>query len=537
MNSGPDEVVDETPQQLLRWGALILGGGLFAAILLAPTPAGLTVTGQRLAAVTTLMAIFWVMQPIPIAMTSVIPLGLYPLLGILSARDVSKVYGDQNVFLYLGGFLIAIAIERWNLHRRIALHIISHVGSSPRMIIFGFMLTTAALSMWISNTAAALLMLPIGLALVATLRETLTDVEPEQADRLTRGMTVPLLLGIAYAASCGGFATLIGTPTNLSLRGFWERRFVSQGYPELSFADWLVVFTPVSVLMLISAAVVMTWHVRPFPNSDQLTRTFFRARLQQLGKATPAEWRVGIIFLTTALLWVFRKPLIIGQTPILPDWPGLVARLLAPLGINADFLGNLVEDSTIAMGMALLLFLLPGNPDAEGRRPRLLTWEVAERSIPWGMLLLFGGGFAMADAFAATQLSDWVGGWFSGIFSGQSPFVLIVGVCILLTFLTEFTSNTATINTLLPILAAMAIELHIDPRLLMIPATVSASCAFMFPVATPPNAIVFGSGKVPMEAMLRYGLVLNLLGVVYVSLATWFLASGVMQIPLQGTLQ
>jgi sodium-dependent dicarboxylate transporter 2/3/5 len=255
--------------------------------------------------------------------------------------------------------------------------------------------------------------------------------------------------------------------------------------------------------------------------------------LRSLGPATGSEWRVGIIFLTTALLWVFRRPLVIGNTQILPDWPGLLTKAVVPLGLDLSYLENLVEDSTIAVGMALLLFLLPGERDADGRRPRLLTWEEAERGTPWGMLLLFGGGFAIADAFTATHLSEWLGNCFSGIFSGQPTMVLVLGICALVTFLTEFTSNTATINTLLPILAAMAVELKFDPRLLMVPATISASCGFMLPVGTPPNAIVFGTGKVPMRAMLSYGLILNILGVIYVTLAMWCLASPVMHIPLR----
>jgi sodium-dependent dicarboxylate transporter 2/3/5 len=532
----PDEdedLVDGAVGTYWRWLGILLGLGSFFAILLAPDVAGLSVEGQRLAAVTVLMAIFWVAQPIPIAATSLMPLALYPLLGILSAKDVSKAYADQNVFLFLGGFLIAIAIERWQLHRRIALSIISIVGSSPRMIVFGFMLTTAALSMWISNTAAALLMLPIGLALVSTLRDSLTDIDSTEADRIAAGMSVPLLLGIAYAASIGGFATLVGTPTNLSLRGFWERQFVTRGYPEISFAEWIVVFTPVSALMLTSAAIVMTWHIKPLPNAERLSRNFFRVRLRNLGPATGSEWRVGIIFLTTALLWVFRRPLKINQTEILPDWPGLLAQASARMGLDLAYLATSVEDSTIAIAMALLLFVLPGEPDARGRRPRLLTWGEAGRGTPWGMLLLFGGGFAIADAFTATNLSDWLGNCFSGVFSGQPTLVLVIGVCTLVTFLTEFTSNTATINTLLPILAAMAVELKFDPRVLMIPATISASCGFMLPVATPPNAIVFGSGKVPMRSMISYGLILNFLGVIYVTLAMWCLASPVMHIPLR----
>ena len=516
----------------MRTFSLLIGLAAFFGILLAPTPDSLTIEGQRLAAVTALMALYWVLQPIPIAATSLIPMALYPLMGILAAPDVCRVYADPNVFLYLGGFMIAIAIERWNLHRRIALHVISFVGSSPRRIIFGFMLTTALLSMWISNTASSLLMLPIGLALVSTLQDALKETNPFEADRVAGKMTVPLLLGIAYAASIGGVATLIGTPTNLSLRGFWERIYVPQGYSPLSFAEWMVMFFPLALLMLIAAAVVMTWNLKPFPQSEQLSRSFFRDRLKQLGKPSGAEWRVLAVFTITALLWILREPLIIGDWTLLPSWPGMVATVTARFGVTTDYLTETIHDSTIGVAMALILFVLPGEKDASGERPRLLNWNIAERNIPWGMLLLFGGGFTMAEAFKATALSDWVGARFSDVFAGQSLIVLVLGVCFLLTFLTEFTSNTATINTLLPILGAMAVELSLDPRWLAIPATVSASFAFMFPVGTPPNAIIFGSGKVPMQAMIRYGFVLNLLGALFTALFMRFLGPSVLHVPL-----
>jgi len=528
MTDSPNDAPGETSESLWFWFGLCLGLGLFLGILLAPSPAGLSVPAQRLAAVTVLMAVFWILQPIPIPATSLLPLALFPAMGILSNKDVSKVYADPNVFLFLGGFLLATGIERWNLHRRIALHIISHVGSSPRMIVVGFMLTTAGISMWISNTASALMMLPIGMALISTLRDTLTDLKPEEADKAAGSLTIPLLLGIAYAASCGGFATLVGTPTNVSLRGYWERQFVSQGYPPLSFAEWMIIFVPVMVCLLLSAAVVMCWHVRPFPNSEQLTRTFFRQRLQEIGRATFAEWVVGITFMATAFLWIFREPLVINQHPILPGWTDLLDKGLLAAGFQNISLRKTIDDSTIAMAMGLLLFVLPGNKTAEGTRPRLLTWTVAERNVPWGMLLLFGGGFAMADAFSATHLSEWIGKGFSGLLDGQPILVLVLATCCLLTFLTEFTSNTATINTMLPILAAITVQLGIDPRWLMVPATISASCGFMMPVGTPPNALVFSTGKVPMTTMMRYGLILNILGVVYVTAAMWWLAPAVM---------
>ncbi|WP_437187775.1 SLC13 family permease [Planctomicrobium sp. SH668] len=519
-------------EHLFRWLGLALGLSLFIGVLLIPTPNGLSIEGQRLGAVTVLMAVFWILQPIPIPATSLLPIALYPLLGILPAAQVSHFYAESNVFLFLGGFILAIAIERWNLHKRIALHIISRVGSSPRMIVLGFMLTTAGLSMWISNTAAALMMMPIGLALVATLRDTLSEFDPVDAEKRTSQLTIPLLLGIAYAASCGGFATLIGTPTNVSFRGYWERQFVSQGYPDVSFAEWMIVFTPVMILMLLSCLIVMCWRVKPFPHAEKLTREFFKDHLRQLGKATGAEWRVGLLFFATTLLWIFRKPIEIQGLLSIPGWPEVLTQILGMIGIDSSLLSKLADDATVAIGMSLLLFVLPGDRLETGERPRLLNWEEAERRVPWGMLLLFGGGFAIAEAFTSTNLSTWLGGQVSSGFANQPLLILIIGTCILLTFLTEFTSNTATINMMLPILAAIAVDLNLDPRWLLMPATVSASCGFMMPVGTPPNALVFSTGKVPLTSMIGYGLILNCLGIIYVAMAMWFIASGVMKLPV-----
>lgn len=517
----------EAPLVQQRWRAILFGMACFVVILCWPTPSGLSIEGQRLAAVTVLMAVYWVTQPIPIAATSLIPLALYPLLGILSASDACRGYADRNVFLFLGGFIIALSIERWGLHRRIALHVISRIGSSPKRLVLGFMVAAALLSMWISNTAATMLMLPIALALLTTLQETGGTSASTVVDRLT----VPLLLGIAYAASCGGVATFVGTPTNLSLRGFWERQFVPEGYAPLSLAEWMAVFLPLTVLMLASASLVMTIGLKPFPDSARQGRGFFRNQLTALGPATPAERRVFAVFVITALLWIFRRPLMFGDLRLLSDWPGLITRLTGLFGRDTGYLTEMVDDSTIAIAMAVLLFLLPCGQPEHPKEP-LMCWKSAERGVPWGMLLLIGSGFTMADAFNETELAGWLGSRFAEAFVGQHFVLLIMGVCLMLTFLTEFTTNVATVNTLLPTLAAMSVQLEIDPRLLLIPATVSASCAFMLPIATPPNAIVFGSGRIPMQAMIRYGLVLNLLGAMFVTAIVIMLGTRVMQIPL-----
>ena len=508
--------------------AVLFSGG----VMLAPTPEGMTIEAQRLLGVTILMAVCWIMQPIPIAVTSLIPMAAYPLCGIAEAKDACRAYADHNVFLFLGGFVIALAIERCGLHKRIALHIVSRVGSRPKQIVFGFMLTTALLSMWISNTASTMLMLPIALALLLTLRDAARATGDEDDDGTIERMTVPLLLGIAYAASCGGLSTFVGTPTNVSLRGFWERQFVSQGHANLSMAEWMATFVPLSVGMLASAGLVMTWGLKSFPNSDRLSRSFFRDRLHALGQASPTERRVFVVFISTAVLWILRKPLRFDDLVLLPDWPSLIVWIIAQFQIDASYLLKTVQDSTIAIGMAILLFLIPGETSQNGEKTRLMNWVEAEPVLPWGMLLLIGSGFAMADAFKETALSDWLGTVFANAFSGQPVLVLVLGICLLVTFLTEFTTNVATVNTLLPTLAAMSGQLQIDPRLLLIPATVSASCAFMLPIATPPNAIVFGSGKVPMTSMIRYGAILNVMGALLTTATIILLGPRIMGISL-----
>lgn len=545
-NKSAMKLIDQAPR---KWISVLFAVLSFIVILLMPTPEGTTpeeaagetetvveetvvegmsIEAHRLAAVTVFMAIFWLTQPVDIAVTSLVPIAFYPLLGILSAADVSQAYANHNVFLYLGGFAIAVAIEQCGLHKRMALHIISRVGSQPKQIVFGFMLTSAVLSMWISNTATTMMMLPIALALLQTLRESVQASGDVTDTKAVDQLTIPCLLGIAYAASIGGLSTFVGTPTNVSFLGYWDENFViDKGYESLSMAEWMVCFVPLSITLLFIAGLVMTWGIKPLPNAEKLSKAFFRERLAALGKASRTERRVFTIFLTTALLWVFRKPLMFESVQVLPDWPSLIIWLGGLCNTNLDFFRTMVQDSTIAMAMASLLFLIPGEENPNGQRSSILTWEIAEKALPWEMILLIGSGFAMAKGFEETKLADWLGIEFANLFANQSPTVLILGVCLMVTFLTEFTTNVATVNTLLPTLAAMSLQLDIDPRMLLIPATVSASCAFMLPIATPPNAIIFGSGKVPISSMIRYGILLNIVGAFLVTAVTLLIANRV----------
>lgn len=511
----------------LSYWSILVAVLLGMVVLLLPTPEGLSAPAQRTAAVSLVMAILWVALPDHIPVVSLIPLAAYPLLGVAGMKKVCLAYADSNIFLYLGGFILALAIERQNLHRRISLHIIRMIGSRPRQIVFGFIVSTAFISMWISNTATTLLMLPIALALLDTLSHSLVStgvVSKDEVAAQLRPLTVAVLLGIAYAASCGGFATMVGTPTNPVLRGYWEKEFVPSGYEPLSSGRWMIFCTPLSLLMLAAVGFVMTRSLPQLPGVDRIGRDFYRTQLIELGPLRAGEFRVFVMFLGTAVLWVMSQPFEFGDF-VLPSWQQLLVRTLSGLGVSTPpDMTKMFDESTVAITTALLLFAIPGERQSQGDTPRLIDWTYVEKHVPWGVLLLFGGGFAMAEAFKETQLSEWIGTRFAGLMDGAPLWLLLVGVCTTLTLLTEFTSNVATANTVLPVLGATAVAMHLDPRYLLIPATISASCGFMMPVGTPPNAIVIGTGRVSVREMLRYGLFLDLIGVVLVSLASyWFL--------------
>lgn len=501
---------------------------IMAGVVLVSPIRGMPPDAQRLAALTVMMVILWVTQALPIPVTSLLPLALYPLLGIRAISDVSRSYLDPSVFLFMGGFMIAIGIEKWDLHRRMALKIVGAIGFGPRRVVFGFMAATAFLSMWISNTASTMLMLPIGLALVSAIASELGlshESAPQAGatpglSRLSRS----LLLGIAYGASIGGLSTPIGTPTNIAFLRFWNENTLFAGAPETATAEWMSVFLPLSVAMLVVTGFLLTWKMPPLAGAQQLGRRFFRDRLEDLGPPSRQEVSVFCIFLATAALWILRKPLSLGETTLVPGWgPVLTTWLTDSLGVSEHVAGGAAHDAVVAMSMAILMFCLPAGRDATGQPRRLMDWETVESRMPWGMLLLIGGGFAVAEAFDSTGLSQWVGTGFQESFRDARLLWLIVGICLLSTFLTEMTTNVVLVNTLLPILAAAAISLRLDPRLLLIPATVSASCAFMLPIATPPNVIVFSTGRLSMRDMMRVGLILNLVGVVLVTTATFTL--------------
>ncbi|MFQ5845417.1 MAG: SLC13 family permease [Planctomycetota bacterium] len=443
------------------------------------------------AGLTAWMAVWWMTEAIPIPATSLLPMAVLPVCAgtTFKLADVAPNYGNWRVYLFFGGFLIAIAMEVTGLHRRIALHLVRRIGASPRRLVFGFMVATAFLSMWISNTATTLMMLPIGLAVIAQL--------PDRPRFATA-----MMLGIAYGASIGGVATLIGTPPNISLLGVLKTRYPAA--PEVTFAQWMGLGLPLVLLFL-----PVTWLllVRGIRREAGAGREVIQGEIERLGPMSPAERRVLVVFAATALLWIFRKPIRLGDLVI----PGWVELRWFPEAARRS-----VNDGVVAVFMGLSLFLVPG-----GRGGAILDWDTVQRKMPWGILLLFGGGFALAMAIGQSGLSGWVGDQFR---FRAHPLVLMAVCAAGVTFLTEVTSNTATAEILLPLVAGVATgTAQTSPLVLMLPVTLAASCAFMLPVATPPNAVVFGSGHVRMQDMVRHGLVVNLVGIVLVAAVCYLL--------------
>ncbi len=478
-------------------GAVVLAGPLLALCFLVfidLSPGQPEVT--RTAAVALLMAVWWITEAIPLAATSLLPVVLFPVLGVMSGKTVASLYFNHVIFLFIGGFVVALAMERWNLHRRIALRILLWVGVRPGRMLLGFMLATACLSMWISNTATTMMMVPIALATVVKLEERLDGAS-------VRRYAAGLFLGIAYAASIGGIATLVGTPPNLSFARIIGICFPAA--PDVSFASWLVFALPVSIVLLAVAWLVLSVLFCRRTGAGRADADLFAAEYDRLGAMTYEEKVVLADFALLALLWVFRADIALGGLTV-PGWSRLFP--------SADFL----NDGTVSIGMALLLFLCP---DGRGRGGRIMDWETAGR-LPWNIVLLFGGGFALASGFKESGLSLWIGNQLEGV-SFLPPLLIVGAVCLLVTFLTELTSNTATAEMLLPVLAALAVAVKVHPLLLMIPGTLSCSCAFMLPVATPPNAIVFGTQRLRIAQMARVGLVLNFVGVVCITAAAFLL--------------
>jgi len=443
-----------------------------------------------------LMAVWWITEVVPLAVTSLLPVALFPLFGIMDGKEVAAVYYNDVIFLFMGGFLVALAMERWELHRRIALTILSVTGVSPARILLGFMMASFFLSMWISNTATAMMMLPIAMALMV-------QIDGLMNKKSSSAFGAGLLLGIAYSASIGGMATLVGTPPNLSFVRIYHIYFPSA--PEIYFSQWMVFALPAALLIFVFAWGHLYLCFRPQKGEwTPIDPDTFAKQLHTMGKTTFEQKVVLTAFVCLAILWLTRVDLNFGAI-LLPGWANLFSQ---PAFLN---------DGTVAIMVSVLLFLLPSKSD---KGKRILDWPVASR-MPWHILLLFGGGFALATGMKESGLSLWFGEILSGITTFH-PIWMILSIALVITFLTELTSNTATTEMVLPILAGIAISTDIHPLLLMVPATLSASMAFMLPVATPPNAIVFGSSRVTMRQMARTGLFMILYAAVIITLMIYY---------------
>lgn len=473
----------------------ILGPLIYTLILLFFKPKGLSETAIAILASTAWMAIWWITEAIPIAMTSLLPIVLFPLSGGMELSTTTASFGHKYIFLYMGGFIIAIAIEKWNLHKRIALNIINIIGSDIKKIILGFMVATAFLSMWISNTATAVMMLPIGIAIISQLKDNPHTVENE-----TRLFGKALMLAIAYSASIGGIATLIGTPPNLVLAGVVLNTY---GY-EITFFQWFLFGFPIAVLLLFICWKYLTSYAYNFKQMEfPGGKTEIKRLLKLLGKISYEEKIVAIIFGTTAFFWITRSFIFVKFIPKL-------------------------DDTIIAIIFAIALFLIP----TKDKKQQLMAWEDAVK-LPWGIILLFGGGLAIANGFESTGLAVWLGNQMT-VFEGLTTIILIVILVAAINFLTEITSNTATTAMILPVLAPMAMTVDIHPFVLMVGAAVAASCAFMLPVATPPNAIVFGSGYLRIPDMAGKGFVMNILSIIIVTLFVYFLLPVLWDLTVEG---
>ncbi len=470
---------------------LIAGFVAFFALLLAPIdPSIMPESARVVAAVTAMMVIFWITQPIPIEATSLIPLVAFPLLGILTPSQVGVSYADNVIFLFMGGFMIAMAMQRWNLHKRIALKIISVTGSSPSRLILGFMIATAFLSMWMSNTATAMMMIPIAIAIIATVLPTKHYKDMDDSQKAFSGC---LVLGIAYAAGLGGIGTLIGTPANGILAA--QLALLFPGAPPIDFFQWLLFGIPFVAVML---PLMWLWLTkipyRKMPKTLDNTKEALQHEIDSMGKMSRGEINTLIVFVIVALAWIFRASKDIGGFVI----PGL----------DVFFPG--IEDATIAILGAIALFMLPVSWK---NKEFTLNWQWAVR-IPWGILLLFGGGMALSAAFKASGLSACIAGYFS--FLQGVPIVLLVLIlAVVVMILTEFTSNTAVANIMIPIIAGISVTaLAVNPLILMMTVAVASSLAFMLPVATPPNAIAYGTEYVEMKDMVTAGWFLNMIGII-----------------------
>ncbi len=472
---------------------LILGFALFFIMIMVPPPEGMKPEAMKVAAVTVLMAVFWITEAIPIPATAIMPIFLYPALSVMKTGAVTASYASPTIYLFMGGFFIAVAMERWNLHKRIALYTIRLVGSSPNMMILGFMIATGFISMWVSNTATAMMMVPIGLAVIVQITgQTSQQLLSNEGDKKELNFGKGLMLAIAYAASIGGIATIIGTPPNTIMVGMMDTLYDQQ----INFAQWMMFGLPLSIVMLAVTWIVITKIVFPTTGLKLSEgKEVIDREIEGMGPITYQEKVVFAVFVLVAFLWIGRSFVKVAM----------------------------IDDAAIAMLGTLILFLIPSDLK---KGEFILDWKTAVK-IPWDIVLLFGGGFAIAKGFSSTDLAKWISSQLTAL-DGVSILVFVLIATLLVVFLTEITSNTATATLLVPIMGSAAIALGVHPYATIISSCVAASFAFMLPVATPPNAVAFGSGALRIVDMVKAGLWLNIigtfiivLGVVYVLPILW----------------
>ncbi len=477
-----------------RKSIFLITGVLIALILAWTNPFGVSPTAAKVLAVAALMITWWVTEALPMPVVALLPLVLFPLSGVASIKETAAPYANPVIFLFMGGFMLGLAIEKWNLHRRIALNILRLTGSSGNRIILGFMIVTGLLSMWLSNTATAMMMFPIALSVIQVMEEN------NPAGKGIKNFSLVILLMIAYASNLGGIATIIGTPPSVAYAAHLYEKYGR----ELGFMEWMLVCTPLSILLLFSLYwVLVKWLYPNRISSNNVTSELIREEIRQLGTMQMAEKRVLGVLAVTVLLWMTRSVINDIQTAFRLD------------------------DTIIALMCILMLFICPaGNPgNKEGTKSSLLIWTDTNK-MAWGILLLFGGGISMANALERAGLMHDIGQWIAQ-FSGNI-FLLVVAVTVVSIFISEVMSNVAQVIVLAPVLSALADVLQIDPLIVGMPMTLAASCAGMSPMGTPPNAIVFASGRIRFVQMVKAGFVLNIISIILIVLFCWFIMPAIM---------
>ena len=459
---------------------LIMGIIFLIATCLLPSPESLNNKAWLTLGIAILMATWWLTEAIPLPATGLLPLVLFPLLGISSIKETAQAFSHPIIFLFMGGFIIGLAMQHTGLHKRIAYYIISKFKSSPKSLVFGFMCATAFLSMWISNSATAIMMLPIALSIITVFKEDKNNIKNNNFDKA-------LVLSIAFSATIGGIATIIGTPPNTVMAAMLSEMY---NY-EINFVDWLKIGLPTSIILLPITWIILTFLCFPLNSKASIKDKVIKDKIKELGKISQDEIMVGIVFIITASLWISRKWLSTALDGVIP--------------------AGALNDSTIAIMAAIFLFIIPSN---RPKRKRLIDWQVAQ-NIPWGALILIGGGLSLATVINSSGLATWIGSLSSNL--SNISIIFIVLICIIsIIVLTELTSNTATASTFIPIMGATALGLGQDPLLLIIPATLAASCAFMMPVATPPNTIAYASGHLKISDMIKAGIWLNIISIIII---------------------